>query len=272
MRQITQERFEDYMHYLRQAIEASLREAGKLFHEMKVDDSQVIRKGAANFVTQVDYMVQDFIIRNLNKILPESNIISEESKKNNYSFDRPTWILDPVDGTTNFMYGYRHSAISLLLVAEQKPALSFIYNPYTDEMFYAEAGNGAWLNGSKITVSCHKTLEDSLIAFGTTPYDRSKADVTFETVKHIYLQCRDIRRSGSAALDIAYVACGRIDGFFEYCLQPWDYAAGILILQEAGGRITNFKGGELNALSPDSVLATNKLIHATMLEAVGQHS
>lgn len=251
-------------------VEEVVREAGKLLVNAVIAEEHIERKGKANFVTEIDYKVQEFLIEKLQDIIPESNIITEESKNNEYNLNKPTWVLDPVDGTTNLMYDYHHSAISLALFIEGTPSLGIVYNPTGEEMFFAESGKGAFLNGRRIKTASNKTLEDSLIAFGTTPYDRNKADRTFDAIKKAYLSSRDIRRSGSAALDLAYVACGRLDVFFEMVLQPWDFAAGMIIVKEAGGRATNWDGIELNVLGPSSVLATNNFVHKQMLELIAE--
>lgn len=245
--------------------QGAVREAGKLVIQAETAKRHIYKKGRANFATDIDYAVQEYMLEELKSILPGSNVITEESQTNVFELEKPSWVLDPVDGTTNLMHGYRHSAISLALFNERKPVIGIIYNPYTDEMFTAEEGMGAALNGKKIEVT-ESSMEDCLIGFGTTPYDRTKAGQTFKITESIFMHSREIRRSGSAALDIAYVACGRLDGFFELNLQPWDFAAGIVILQEAGGKITNWRGESLEQLKPDSVLATNGNIHGDMLE------
>lgn len=246
-------------------VETALKEAGKFLGDPGYARETAVKKGFADFVTEVDYKVQRFLIKALNDIIPGSNIISEETDSNHYSLSGPTWVLDPVDGTTNLLHGYRHSAISLALYTDGKPLAGWIYNPDSNEMFAAEVGEGAWLNSRKIQASGSSLLGDCLISFGTTPYDRKKAQETFSILERIYMECRDIRRSGSAALDLAYVACGRTDGFFELCLQPWDFAAGMLILEEAGGRVTDREGKKPCAASPGSILATNGLIHEILL-------
>jgi len=247
----------------------AVREAGKLFLD-NIDESMIIQKGAKNFVTQIDFRVQDFLICELDRIIPGANIITEESNHNRFDLEKPTWILDPVDGTTNLMHDFRHSAVSLALFIDKNPVLAYVYNPYAEEMFYGEAGNGAFLNGKRMRASSTAILEESLIGFGTAPYDRSKAGKTFSIVEKIFLKCQEIRRSGSAALDLAYVACGRMDGFFEMTLQPWDYAAGMLILQEAGGRITNWDGNCPALLKSDSIAASNSLVHDALLEVISE--
>lgn len=241
--------------------ERVVKEAGKLFFEKVTEGDVNEKKGTANFVTSVDLAVQDFVVRELECLLPGSNIITEESSSNLFHMERPTWILDPVDGTTNLMYDYRHSAVSLALLIEGKPVLGMVYNPFLQEFFWGEKGKGAFLNEKSMKVSSSRKLSDSLVAFGTTPYDRSEAARTFEITRDVFSNSRDVRRSGSAALDMAYVACGRLDGFYELSLQPWDYAAGIILLEEAGGRVTNWAGRGLSCTAADSVAATNGDIH-----------
>jgi myo-inositol-1(or 4)-monophosphatase len=246
---------------IRSRTEKALRAAGKLIMAAELDKKDIVVKGIGNFVTQVDYAVQEYLLEELAVILPGSAVIAEEAEPCSYHPDMPTWILDPVDGTTNLMRGYRHSAISLGLFDGGKPWMGFIYNPYTEEMFFGEKGKGAYLNGTSIFVNPCAALEDCLLAFGTTPYDKSKAEKTFRITEALFRRCLDVRRTGSAALDIAYVAAGRVDGFYELNLQPWDFAAGIVILEEAGGRITSWQGEGLEKLVPGSVLATNGRIH-----------
>lgn len=253
------------MNYSTAKTEAAVRDAGKLILNAEAYNNIIMKRGSANFVTTVDYTVQKYLIDELEGIIPESKFICEESDNNEYDPEGYTWIMDPIDGTTNFIYGYRYSAISLALFKDGEALAGFVFNPYSDEMFTAETGKGAFLNGGKITAGSSGSLEDSLIAFGTTPYDRAEAELTFDMVKKVFMKSRDIRRSGSAALDLACVAAGRIDGFFELNLQPWDYAAGMLIVQEAGGIVTDWRGGNLSALKPGSVLATNGNIHQAMM-------
>ncbi len=251
-----------------QMVEKILRQAGSLFFDEKLYKATTGKGGEANYATEVDYRVQELLVDQLKRLLPESNIITEESDQNRFVFDKPTWILDPVDGTTNLMHQYGYSAISLALYVDGQPSLGFVYNPYTREMFTAQKGQGAFLNNEKITVSSHESMNKGLIAFGTNPYDRKEAESTFKIVYEVFMQSQEIRRSGSAALDIVYVACGRLEGFFEMRLQPWDYAAGALILTEAGGLLTNWMGASVNILAPDSVLATNRSLHPSLMQII----
>ncbi len=245
-----------------------VREAGELLLQ-DMDDKKVITKnGTANFVTEIDLKVQEVLFGKLINLLPDSNIIAEETADNTFALGKYTWILDPVDGTTNLMYGYKCSAIALGLVVEGVPYAGIVYNPFLDEMFTAQKGKGAFINSKRIGVTANGSLSSSLLAFGTSPYDRGKADETFRVTKNVFGKCRDIRRSGSAALDICNVAAGRTDGYFEMELQPWDYAGASIILNEAGGRITDWQGKDLTYISKSPAIATNGLIHKELIEAV----
>ncbi|AEY65012.1 inositol monophosphatase family protein [Clostridium sp. BNL1100] len=245
-----------------------VREAGELLLQ-SMDDKKVITKnGTANFVTEIDLKVQEILFGKLIKLLPESNIIAEETADNKFTLEKYTWILDPVDGTTNLMYGYKCSAIALGLVVDGIPYAGIVYNPFLNEMYTAQKGKGAFINDKKIGVTSNGSLSDSLLSFGTSPYDRGKADETFRITKKVFGKCRDIRRSGSAALDICNVAAGRTDGYFEMELQPWDYAGASIILKEAGGSITDWQGKDLTYISKSPAIATNGLIHKELIEAM----
>lgn len=218
-------------------------------------------KGQADFVTKVDTAVQRFLQKELYKRYPEVTFMGEEDHKQNADFSKPVWILDPVDGTTNLIYGYCHSAVSLGYYEEGHISGAVIYNPFSEETFYAERGQGAFFNNRPVRVTDHKALQDSLIAIGTSPYNKEMAPVNFKSFQRIFERSLDIRRSGSAALDLAYVACGRLDGYFERNLKPWDFAAGSLILEEAGGRVTDFQLGPVDVTSNQDIIATNGWIH-----------
>ncbi len=245
-----------------------VKEVSKLLLESMEDKRVVTKSGSANFVTEIDLKVQEIIVSRLKQILPDSNIIAEETQKNSFSLGKYTWILDPVDGTTNLMYGYKYSAISLGLVVDGIPYAGIVYNPYLCELFTAQKGKGAFVNGQPIEVTKSEALADSLITFGTSPYDRGKADETFRITKNVFLKCRDVRRTGSAALDICNVAAGRMDGFYEMELQPWDYAAASIILEEAGGKITDWQGNKLSYISKAAAIASNNYIHDELMEAI----
>jgi len=223
-----------------------VRQAGKIVLDAEnIDKSIEEKSGTANFVTKYDKAVEDYLYENLAKAFPDVDFIGEESDNNENEkiYSGKCFIIDPIDGTTNFIHGYRHSAISVGLCEKGKMIAGVVYNPYLDEMFSAYRGDGAYLNGKKITVS-DRTFSESLVVFGTSPYCRELSDITFDTIKKFYFNVRDVRRTGSAALDICYVACGRCDIYYEAKISPWDFAAGSVILEEAGGIYTTLDGTE----------------------------
>jgi myo-inositol-1(or 4)-monophosphatase len=248
---------------------AIVREGGRLVLERERGSFAIETKSAKNFVTEIDLAVEQLIVSRLRRLTPDFPIVTEETASAMADPAKPSWVLDPVDGTTNLMRGFRHSAISLALLADGRPVLGLVLNPYLDELFTGCAGQGAALNGSPIQASRRALLEDCLVGFGTTPYDRSHAHQTFAVLEQMFLKSLEIRRCGSAALDLAYVACGRLDAFFEMGLQPWDYAAGSLILQEAGGVVTNWQGESTSMTHGGSILASNGLVQEQVWQIMG---
>ncbi len=202
------------------------------------------KEGAANFVTKYDKLVQDELFAKLKRILPEAHLVGEEEDSHDSVENGYVFIVDPIDGTTNFIKDYKMSAISVGLLKDGKPYIGVVYNPYLDEMFSAKAGAGAWLNDKPIHVS-DKPLSEGIVLFGTSPYSRELADKTFAYIRKIFDMALDIRRSGSAALDLCSIAAGRAEVYFEMLLSPWDFAAGALIVKEAGGYVGTLTGGEL---------------------------
>ena len=225
-------------------------------------------KGLADFVTGVDMGIQEFMRRRLGELFPDIQFMSEEKDNAAIDFSGRVWVLDPIDGTTNLIHDYKMSAVALGLLDNCVPMLGIVYNPFTDEMFYASRGEGAFLDGEPIHVTAADTLAGSLISVGTSPYRKDLADVNFDLIKRFYLASEDIRRGGSAELDLCYVAAGRTDGFFERNLKPWDYVAGIAILREAGGAVTDMSGREPRYDVPSDIVASNGRIHNAMLEII----
>lgn len=251
---------------------SALREAGRIILSSSVARDQIEKKGEKNYVTEIDYRVQEYLAIRLENIIPGSHLIAEESEKNLFSVDSPSWILDPVDGTTNLIYDLRFSAISLALFLEGKPAYGFIYNPYLDELFQAKAGVGAWLEQEQIKVAETSEISQALIGFGTNPYDRENSDQTFAMIRDVFTASMEIRRSGSAALDMAYVACGRLNGFFEQMLQPWDFAAGSILVEAAGGIVSGWDGSSLkNLLEPSGIIAASANIFQPLNQILDKH-
>ncbi len=233
-----------------------VKEAGKIIHSAHNQENTVTAKeGKKNFVTKYDVAVQEFLFKELGKAFPDAQFIGEEGE-NDFSTDGLRFIIDPIDGTTNFMQDYRCSCISVALCNNNDVIAGVVYNPYTDELFSAEKGKGANLNGNRIKVS-ERPLSDGLALFGTSPYHPENTDETFALLRKVFDFSRDIRRSGSAAYDICTVACGRCEVFFEKGLQPWDIAAGTLILKEAGGVALNYQGREISFSAPNDVVFAN---------------
>lgn len=243
-------------------------QAGEIVAERFETKKQVKEKSFGNFVTQVDFEVQYFIRNGLSKILPESSFIGEENYNRLLRLNKYIWILDPIDGTTNLVHGYPHMAISLALYEKYTGLFGIVYNPINKEMFTGIANGGAFINNKAIETSKFKTLDECIIGYGL-PYKRSKANTIFKIIESLHPKCQDFRRSGSAALDLAYVACGRLDGYFELDLRPWDFAAGKIILEEAGGTVTKWDGAQIDVLKSNNIVATNGLIHEDLLTILG---
>ena len=227
--------------------------------------SHIKTKGPADFVTETDMTIQAFLCEQLKEAYPDIQFMGEEKSNAEIDFSGKLWILDPVDGTTNLIHHYNHSAVSLALAENGKITAGIIYCPFTSELFTACKGKKAFLNGKMIQVSAAASLEESLISVGTNPYERKDAVHTFELMKNVFLRCQDIRRSGSAALDLAYVACGRAEAYFEMNLKPWDFAAGLLIVEEAGGSVSDYAGEPLRLDHPSDVMATNGRIRNELM-------
>ena len=206
------------------------------------------KSGHANFCTETDEKIQAFLIEKLSKILPQANFLGEEDGQDVFTSKMSSgycFVLDPIDGTSNFIYGYRPSVVSIALLLDGKPYIGVIYNPYDDMMFSAEASKGAYLNGERI-MSSEAPLSDCLAVFGTAPYYVEHRDRSFDIAKKLLPLCVDLRRSGTAAWDMCCVSMGRCGLYFELKIQLWDYAAAALIAKEAGCIVTDIDGKELS--------------------------
>lgn len=232
----------------------------KSFIENRERAAHIKVKGPADYVTQVDTDIQKFLSEELRRLAPEIQFLGEEEGLHEMTGDT-YWILDPVDGTTNLIHDYQHSVVSLGLYDKGEITMGVIYDPFREDIYYAKKGRGSFLNGNPIHVSEATSLSETIIAVGTSPYNKELADENFRRIQKVFKNSQDIRRTGSAALDLAYVACGRTGGFFEPRLSPWDFAAGMLLVTEAGGRVTDFEGNPLNLLKKGSVVAANGKIH-----------
>lgn len=233
-----------------------VRQASNLFTDRESAGS-IKEKGMCDFVTAVDEAVQNFIQKELQLLYPDILFMGEESTEASIDMNRLVWVLDPVDGTTNLIHDYKNSAISLALLNKKEVIAGIIYDPYLDEMYFAVKGKGAYLNEQPIHVSNAKSMNESLIAIGTSPYYKNEAADNFKTFEKIYMDCQDIRRTGSAALDLAHIACGRIEGYLEKKLKIWDFAAGALIVREAGGCVFDYEGNDRTMEPIGDVVAGN---------------
>lgn len=214
------------------------------------------KAGRANFVTAYDKMVQEKLKNGLLSIVPDAVFIGEEGEQDTFSNEGKYFIVDPIDGTTNFIKDYHVSCISVALIENGKCSKAFVYNPYLNEMFSAEAGKGAYLNGNRIHVS-NQPLENGVVLFGTSPYNPELSKKSFDMAYSYFEKALDIRRSGSAALDLCSIASGRAELYFELILSPWDHAAGGLIVEEAGGIVTDIDGNPYRYDRQCSILARN---------------
>lgn len=238
-----------------------VREEGGLLrdaHEIAAEE----KTGAYDLVTNYDRLVQKHLAEKLQQLLPDAGFLGEEDlNREAASPEGFYFIIDPIDGTMNFARGYRRSCISVALARGNQTELGVVYDPYMDELFTAQQGCGAWLNGRPIAVS-HRPLSHAIVMMGSTPYDRSRSAQTFRLGKALFDHSLDLRRSGSAAIDLCSVAAGRCEVFYEFMLSPWDYAGAGCILQEAGGMMETMSGGAVSMTEKCSVLAGNRAAFA----------
>lgn len=240
------------------------RQAGKILLEGYGRAKKIEFKGDIDLVTEFDRRSDAFILAQLRQNFPGEAILSEESGQDMVSSDY-VWIVDPLDGTTNFAHSFPAFAVSIGLTFQGQPYLGVVYDPLRDELYAAEAGQGAALNGKPLRVSPETNLDRALLATGF-PYDlRTNPRNNFEHFIQFYKRVQGIRHTGSAALDCVWVAAGRLEGFWEFDLSPWDIAAGGLIAREAGGRVTNDEGDE-NFLKYRSLVVSNGYLHEEMLQ------
>ena len=214
------------------------------------------KEGDANFVTTYDTMVQEILRKELLELISEATFIGEEGEHTAYSDKGLFFIVDPIDGTTNFIKDYHMSCVSVALIEDGEAKIGVIYNPYLDEMFTAEKGKGAFCNGKEIHVS-KEPLSNGIVLFGTATYYKEHNKKTFDMAYEYFQKALDVRRSGTAAWDLCNIAAGRAELYFELQLQIWDFAAGALIVEEAGGIVTTVEGEKLDYFKPHSVMARN---------------
>ncbi|MDR2038022.1 MAG: inositol monophosphatase [Bacteroidales bacterium] len=226
-------------------------------------------KGLHNFVSYVDKGSEQLIVERLQQLLPEAGFIAEEGT-NDTRGDRYNWVIDPLDGTTNFIHGLPPYAVSIGLLEDNRPVMGVVYEVTLKECFYAWKDSAAYLNGKEIRVSDRTVVQDALIATGFPYYDYHLMRPYIECLEYFLKNSHGVRRLGSAATDLAYVACGRFEAFYEYSLSPWDVTAGVFILQQAGGRISDFSGGD-NYIFGKELVASNAPIFDEFLHVVQKY-
>ncbi len=240
------------------------RGAGKILRDNYGKVREINFKGDIDLVTNVDLQSEEYIIKRIKEKYPRDEILAEES--GDIQGSGGLWIIDPLDGTTNFTHNYPKFAVSIGYVENSLIKFGVVYDPMLDEMFYGEENMGAYLNGVKLKVSEVGNLIIALLATGFT-YDVRETGRNIAEFNNFLVEVQGIRRDGSAALDLAYLAAGRFDGFWEYGLKPWDVVAGILLVREAGGEVTNMRGEEYKIGSYE-ILASNGKIHRDMIETI----
>ena len=235
----------------------------------EVEQLQVSRKGPADFVSAADLRAEEVLGRELSKARPNYRLNMEEKGDIGGEDEHNTWIVDPLDGTSNFLHGIPHFAISIALQRDSEIIAGAIYEPIRDELFWAEKGQGAFLNGRRLRVSSREHLATALIATGMPFKGKPKHPKYMETLDAVIPNVAGVRRFGSAALDLAWLAAGRYDGFWEFGLQPWDIAAGIVIVREAGGFVTDVDQRD-TMLETGNILAANERLHDPLGKLVRQ--
>jgi myo-inositol-1(or 4)-monophosphatase len=245
--------------------------AGSFIREQRktFDPSKIEYKGLNDLVSYVDKTAEQIIVAGLEEILPEAGFITEEKTKTKLA-ERFNWIIDPLDGTTNFIHGLPVFSVSIALKEYDELVVGVVYEVNQDECFYASKGAPAYLNGKEIKVSSNPTVATSLLATGFPYYDFTRQPAYINLFTELMKNSHGLRRMGSAAVDLAYTACGRFDAFYEYNLNAWDVAAGILIVKQAGGHVINFTGGD-EVIDTRELVATNGKITAELLDYIQKY-
>lgn len=233
----------------------------------EVEQLQVSHKGPSDFVTAADIKAEKMLRAELQKARPRFGFLMEESGEIQGEDGKHRWIIDPIDGTTNFLHGIPHFAISIGLEMEGEMIAGLVYNPIVEEVFWAEKGQGAFLNDKRLRVSARSRMSEAVMATGIPFHGRPGHEPFIDQMGRVMKDVAGIRRMGAASLDLAYVAAGRFEGFWEAGLQPWDIAAGVLLVREAGGFVTDFKGDK-NVLASGNVVAANAKLHKQFLDLV----
>jgi myo-inositol-1(or 4)-monophosphatase len=243
------------------------RQAGKIIlrAQDQAEKLNIVEKGHNDFATQVDRAAEEIIIETIKKAYPHHSILGEETGLTESDEKENLWIIDPLDGTTNFLHGFPQFAISIAFKQQDKVMHGVVYDPVRDELFSASRGRGAQVNGRRIRVSNAEKLEHSLLGTGFPFREFTHLDNYLKFFRALIPYCAGIRRAGSAALDLSYVAAGRLDGFWEFGLKPWDVAAASLFIQEAGGYVTTIDGDN-DFMGASSILAAGPKIHQLMMD------
>lgn len=236
----------------------------------RVDSLKITPKGRNDFVSEVDRQAEREIIHTLQKAYPSHAFLGEEGGLQGAARSDFVWVIDPLDGTTNFLHGFPQFAVSIALMHKGRIECGVIYDPLRQELFTAKRGGGATLNNRRLRVTKQNTLKGALLGTGFPFKDQRQVDAYLGMFRELMKDTAGIRRAGSAALDLAYVACGRLDGFWEIGLKKWDMAAGVLMIQEAGGIVTDFESGDKH-LETGNVLTANPRLHIFMAEAIRPH-
>jgi len=259
------------MHPMLNIATGAARDAGNIILRNidKLDRIKVEVKAQNDFVTQVDRKAEEVIIEALHKAYPDHGILGEETGTFNENSEYK-WIIDPLDGTTNFLHGFPQYAVSIGMQLKGRMEIGVIFDPIKNELFTAARGDGAQLNGKRIRVTEHKGIKGALLGTGFPFKQPQHLDTYLETFKAVHPPAAGIRRAGSAALDLAYVAAGRLDGFWEIGLNAWDMAAGVLLVREAGGIVTDFSG-EGNYLDTGNVVAAASKVYPALYETIKPH-
>jgi myo-inositol-1(or 4)-monophosphatase len=264
------EQIKDYQSICQQVQEIA-RETGNFIRNEreKVSEKDVELKSVASLVTYVDKTAEAQIVEALKKLVPGSGFITEEGTAT-HANEKYKWIIDPLDGTTNFIHGIAPHSVSIALMENDELVVGVVYEVGQDEMFYAWKNSPAFLNGKEIRVSTAKNLADTLIGTGFPYYAFKRVNDCNNAMKELMQHTRGLRRFGSAAVDLAYVACGRFDGFFEHALHAWDVAAGVLIVRQAGGKVCDFNGDE-NWLYGGEMVAASQSIFDSFYSIIHKH-
>ncbi len=251
-------------------IKACMKASRSLIRDFgEIENLQVSTKGPGDFVTSADKRTEKILIEEIQKAHPEHEIITEEAGIINKSNVKKKWIIDPIDGTMNFLNGIPQFAISIAYEEKGEIICGVIFNPILNEMFVAEKGNGAYLNNSRVRVSNKKKIKDALLVTGGPKGNSKIKNKIFSDYINVSNNVSNVRKFGSAALDMAYVACGRFDGYWQRELNYWDIAAGIIILKEAGGLINFFEDDKNNPLKKN-IIASNSNIHNELLDLISK--